>query len=56
MVYRWRRKEVGSLLKIDLHIHSKASDGKFSVAEIIKEAQTRNITFMAISDHDNISA
>ncbi len=56
MVYRRRRKEVGSLLKIDLHIHSKASDGKFSVAEIIKAAQTRNITFMTISDHDNISA
>jgi 3',5'-nucleoside bisphosphate phosphatase len=56
MVFRRGRKEVGSLLKIDLHIHSKASDGKFSAVEIIKEAQTRNINFMAISDHDNISA
>jgi predicted metal-dependent phosphoesterase TrpH len=42
-------------LKIDLHIHSKASDGKFSVQEIIKEAKNRNVTLMAISDHDNIN-
>jgi predicted metal-dependent phosphoesterase TrpH len=43
-------------LKIDLHIHSKASDGKFSVKEIIKEAKNRKINFMAISDHDNINS
>jgi 3',5'-nucleoside bisphosphate phosphatase len=42
-------------LNIDLHIHSKASDGKFSIQEIIQEAKTRNISFMAISDHDNIN-
>jgi predicted metal-dependent phosphoesterase TrpH len=42
-------------LKIDLHIHSSVSDGKFSVPEIIGEAKTRNIEFMAISDHDNIN-
>ncbi len=42
-------------MKIDLHIHSKASDGKLNTQEIIREAKTRNITFMAISDHDNIN-
>ncbi len=41
-------------MKIDLHIHSKGSDGKLSVAEIIKEAKNRNISFMAITDHDSI--
>ena len=41
-------------MKIDLHIHSKNSDGKFTVAEIIKEAKTRNIDFLAITDHDSI--
>jgi predicted metal-dependent phosphoesterase TrpH len=41
-------------MKIDLHIHSNNSDGKFSVEEIFKEAHARNIGFMAISDHDNI--
>ena len=39
---------------IDLHIHSKASDGKLTVQEIFKEAKTRNIGFMAITDHDSI--
>jgi predicted metal-dependent phosphoesterase TrpH len=39
---------------IDLHIHSKASDGKLTVQEIFKEAKARNIGFMAITDHDSI--
>ena len=42
-------------MKIDLHIHSKSSDGKFSVAEIGKEAKARNIDFLSITDHDSIS-
>jgi predicted metal-dependent phosphoesterase TrpH len=41
-------------MKIDLHIHSKSSDGKFTVEEIIKEATTRKIDFLSISDHDSI--
>jgi hypothetical protein len=40
---------------IDLHIHSKASDGKLTVKEILKEAKSRNINFMAITDHDSVS-
>jgi len=39
---------------IDLHIHSKVSDGKLTVQEILKEAKNRNIGFMAITDHDSI--
>ena len=31
---------------IDLHIHSKSSDGKLTVEEIIKEAKARNIEFL----------
>jgi predicted metal-dependent phosphoesterase TrpH len=42
-------------MTIDLHIHSTASDGKFTVPEILGEAKTRKITFLAITDHDNIS-
>ncbi len=38
----------------DLHIHSKNSDGKFTVEEIVKEAKTRNITFLSITDHDSV--
>ncbi len=40
---------------IDLHIHSKASDGKFSTEEIIAEGKARKISFISITDHDNIS-
>ena len=39
---------------IDLHIHSKHSDGAFTVKEIVKEAKLRNIGFMSITDHDSI--
>jgi len=39
---------------IDLHIHSKSSDGAFTVEEIVKEAELRNIGFMSITDHDSI--
>jgi predicted metal-dependent phosphoesterase TrpH len=39
---------------IDLHIHSKSSDGAFTVKEIFKEAKLRNIKFLSITDHDSI--
>ncbi len=41
-------------MTIDLHIHSKSSDGIFSVQEIVKEAGVRNISFLSITDHDSI--
>jgi len=43
-------------MNTDLHIHSKASDGKLTVQEIFKEAKDRKIGFMAITDHDSISS
>ena len=42
-------------MTIDLHIHSSASDGKLTVQEILAEAKSRNINFMAITDHDSIA-
>jgi len=39
---------------IDLHIHSKSSDGALPVDEVIREARRRNIEFMSITDHDSI--
>lgn len=41
-------------MKIDLHVHSRGSDGKLTVDEIIEEAKARNIGFLAITDHDSI--
>jgi predicted metal-dependent phosphoesterase TrpH len=43
-------------MKIDLHVHSKSSDGKLSVQEILKEAKSRSISFLAITDHDSIES
>lgn len=42
-------------MKIDLHIHSKSSDGKLAAIEVIQEAKARNITLLSITDHDSIS-
>ncbi|MCJ7762544.1 PHP domain-containing protein [Candidatus Bathyarchaeota archaeon] len=39
---------------IDLHIHSKSSDGALPVDEVIREAKRRHIEFMSITDHDSI--
>jgi hypothetical protein len=39
---------------IDLHIHSRSSDGVLTVEEIFKEAKLRNIELMSITDHDSI--
>ena len=41
---------------IDLHIHSKSSDGKLPVNEIIKIAKKRKINLMSITDHDSIAS
>ncbi len=39
---------------IDLHVHSKSSDGALTVDEVIREAKRRRIEFMSITDHDSI--
>jgi predicted metal-dependent phosphoesterase TrpH len=41
-------------LGIDLHIHSTASDGSFTPAEIIDHAQRLNLAAIAITDHDSV--
>lgn len=40
---------------IDLHCHTTASDGKLSPQELIAKAQERNITTLAITDHDTLA-
>lgn len=41
-------------MKVDLHIHSTASDGSLSPAEILALAQDLNLGAIAITDHDTI--
>lgn len=41
-------------LKVDLHVHSKNSDGTMSVEELINEAKKKKVSAFALTDHDTI--
>ncbi len=41
--------------KADLHIHSNASDGRYSPAEIVRKAAAAGLTVMALTDHDTVA-
>ena len=41
--------------KIDLHIHTNCSDGKYSPAEIVKQSAASGLTIIAITDHDTVA-
>lgn len=40
---------------IDLHVHTTASDGQYSPAQIIQKAAEKNLKAIAITDHDTIA-
>ena len=40
---------------IDLHVHTTASDGQYTPAQIIEKAAEKNITTIAITDHDTVA-
>lgn len=40
--------------KIDLHLHSTASDGKFSPEEIVRKAAALGLTVISLADHDSV--
>jgi hypothetical protein len=40
--------------KIDLHIHSTASDGRFSPEEIVRKSAEQGLTVIALADHDSV--
>jgi 3',5'-nucleoside bisphosphate phosphatase len=39
--------------KIDLHIHTTASDGKYTPAEIVHKSNESGLSYIAICDHDS---
>ena len=41
--------------QIDLHIHSSASDGTDSPAEVVRKAKELDLAAVAITDHDTVS-
>ena len=40
--------------QVDLHIHSTASDGKFSPEAIVSKAAALGLTVIALADHDSV--
>ncbi len=40
--------------RVDLHIHSSASDGRFSPAEIVARAAGEGLPIIALTDHDTV--
>ncbi len=40
--------------KIDLHIHSTVSDGRFSPEEIVRKAAELGLSVIALADHDSV--
>ncbi|NLP43439.1 MAG: PHP domain-containing protein [Peptococcaceae bacterium] len=42
-------------MKVDLHLHTKESDGCLSVEEIIQKALQKNIKILSITDHQTTS-
>lgn len=40
--------------RVDLHLHTTASDGKFSPAEVVSRAAGLGLSVIAIADHDSV--
>ncbi|NYC95119.1 putative metal-dependent phosphoesterase TrpH [Clostridium acetobutylicum] len=43
-------------LKGDFHIHTNASDGKYTPEKVLELAKTAGINILAITDHDTTSS
>ncbi len=41
-------------MKIDTHMHSKASDGLWTPSQVVVEAKNRGLDVIALTDHDSI--
>ena len=42
------------MARADLHIHSNASDGRYSPAEIVRMAVSARLTIISLTDHDTV--
>ncbi len=40
--------------KVDLHIHSTASDGRLSPAEVVRKSAEAGLAVIALADHDTV--
>jgi predicted metal-dependent phosphoesterase TrpH len=41
--------------KVDLHVHTTASDGQYSPADVVRMALDRGLRALAITDHDSVA-
>jgi len=41
---------------VDLHLHTTASDGRLTPAELVAHAAAAGVTVMAVTDHDTVAA
>lgn len=41
-------------MKADLHIHTTASDGRYTPTEILRQAREAGLRYIAITDHDTV--
>ena len=41
--------------KVDLHLHTTASDGSFTPSELVAEAEKEDLAVIAITDHDTVA-
>ncbi len=41
--------------RVDLHVHSTASDGRLTPAEVIGEAAAQGLSYIALADHDSVA-
>ena len=39
---------------VDLHIHTTASDGRFSPEDVVRKSAERRLSIIAITDHDTV--
>ena len=42
-------------MRMDLHVHSSASDGVFSPTEVVRKAHANGVEVMALTDHDTVA-
>ena len=40
--------------KVDLHLHSTASDGRLAPADVVRQAAEQGLNIIAITDHDTV--
>ena len=49
-------KEINDIRRINLHLHTRASDGMLTPAQLVKQAQNIGLDLISITDHDTMDA